>query len=621
MKGVYRHILKTRILSRLLLPTALSLLLGWLVFGSPFIVHADALLTVEPITWNVIGLDSNNVNTGPEDFPVGVRVCNPLSSTTSVNNVSADFVWTSANSYIDLRVGSLDPITPGVNLAPGDCYDFYFEVTLSRDSDAYDMTRRYRIDVSGTDSLSGLPVLASSPTPREIFVEYLISQSRNSTMDVKLDNVSIPPGGTMALMLGESYTIELIGKTATNGYEQIESYINFPNTIFQINSVTTTYSADGGTDPLANTKLYADGCDWENDPNSPNYRSCLSTGKYGGDVSVVYDVTIIGGAGTTQILNTLIYDFSGSSYHYNSDFSVAGRIAAIVDPSLITISKNFTPNPSNIDGATTLTFTLNNPNGVAISGANFTDTFPTSPDDMVVADPTGATTSGCGSPTFAPTADAASISFSDGTIAANGTCTVSVLVTAPTAGTYLNTSDNLFIDTMDTGNFASDSLVVSTNPGPPPCTPNLELATWIMDPSQGTVTVPPNPWFVASNVATAQAFQGSGITSSIDTAGNPANSWEAHGFARSTFDLADNDYFQFNIDTSNFTQINMAFDARRSSPGPSTIFLYYSTTGTEPYTPIGLPDPFAVSTSWGNFSQAFAGASTTGTTFFRIYGF
>ena len=27
-------------------------------------------------TWNVIGLDSNNVNVGPNRFPVGARVCN-----------------------------------------------------------------------------------------------------------------------------------------------------------------------------------------------------------------------------------------------------------------------------------------------------------------------------------------------------------------------------------------------------------------------------------------------------------------------------------------------------------------------------------------------------------------
>ena len=48
----------------------------------------------------------------------------------------------------------------------------------------------------------------------------------------------------MTLMVGNTYTIELAGYTATQGYNQLESFINFPNTIFQILSVSTTYSAN-----------------------------------------------------------------------------------------------------------------------------------------------------------------------------------------------------------------------------------------------------------------------------------------------------------------------------------------------------------------------------------------
>jgi len=335
--------LKIRIPFRFVLSTALSLLLGWLIFSSQLLAHADAILTIEPITWNVIGLDSNNVNVGPSNFPVGVRVCN--TGPDPATNVTATFAWDDGNdlytghSYINLRTGSLSSITFSDPLNNGECTDFYFEATVTRDGPpdpvAYDKTRRYHVDVSSNEGVS-----ATTPQPRELYVEYLISQSRNSTTDVLLDTVSVAPGGTMTLMLGETYDIELVGSTATNGYEQIESYINFPNTIFQINSVDTTYVADGGTDLDADTKVYADGCSWENDPNSPNYRSCLSTGKYGGNITVNYNVTIIGGAGTSETLNTLIYDFSGSSYHYNSDFSAAGRIAQIVNAS---IDKFFSP--------------------------------------------------------------------------------------------------------------------------------------------------------------------------------------------------------------------------------------------------------------------------------------
>src|SRR5207244_11837863 len=97
----------------------------------------------------------------------------------------------------------------------------------------------------------------------------------------------------------------------------------------------------------------------------------------------------------------------------------------------------------------TLTFTISNPNPSAVSGANFTDSLPLlSGGQMVVATPATFSTSGCGSPTFAPTAGASSISFSNGSVAANSSCVVNVRVSvpsAPTSGTYANTSTHLLL--------------------------------------------------------------------------------------------------------------------------------------------------------------------------------
>jgi hypothetical protein len=38
--------------------------------------RAAANLTIRPITWNVIGLDSNRPADGPNTYAVGARVCN-----------------------------------------------------------------------------------------------------------------------------------------------------------------------------------------------------------------------------------------------------------------------------------------------------------------------------------------------------------------------------------------------------------------------------------------------------------------------------------------------------------------------------------------------------------------
>jgi uncharacterized repeat protein (TIGR01451 family) len=492
----------------------------------------------------------------------------------------------------------LDPITTSsIATGPNNCFDFYFEVEITRDANAYDHTREYHIEVSSSETST-----ISTPTPREIYVEHLISQSRNSTTDVLLDTVSIAPGGTMTLMLGETYDIELVGSTATNGYEQIESYINFPNTIFQINSVASTYAANGGTDPDAATKVYADGCGWENDPNSPNYRSCLSTGKYGGDITVNYNVTIIGGAGTSEMLNTLIYDFSGSSYHYNSDFSVAGRIAQIVNAS---ITKAFSPKTINPGGTSTLIFTITNPGSGPITGINFSDPFPSG---LSVASTPAVSYTGCGPGAFSPVLSGGetSISFSSGTVAGYGTCTIILDVTASAEDTYNNTSGNLFINSAtDTGSFATDILVVTSKPpAPSSCVPRTTMATWSLENYTASSSTNSGPFDASSHaidvgtsVGTYGAVTGSssGIANPTtfptgwdepSTTGNSGNSWGIQGgwLSSNPADptIATTPYFQFQIDASQYGGIGItaSYNLQQNWSNAGNWYVLFSTDGT-----------------------------------------
>jgi LPXTG-site transpeptidase (sortase) family protein len=128
------------------------------------------------------------------------------------------------------------------------------------------------------------------------------------------------------------------------------------------------------------------------------------------------------------------------------------------------ISKSFSPDPISVGGISTLTFTITNANtGTALSGVAFTDTLPAGL--QVAATPNSGTT-GCGAPTFSPSAGATSLTFSGGTIAASGTCTVSVDVTATTTGTKNNTSGAVSSTNGGTGNTASDSLTVNSLSAP-----------------------------------------------------------------------------------------------------------------------------------------------------------
>ena len=587
------------------------------LFSSLFVptntVKAAANLTITPITWNVIGLDSNNVSVGPNNFPVGVRVCN--TGDEAADNVAVDFVWDTTDTYINLRSGSLTQITTGSipSTSPDTCVDYYFEVEVTRNSSAYDHTADYHIEVDSDDT-----DLVETPS-REIYVEHLISQSRNSTTNVTLDDNTVDPGGTMTLMVGQTYDIQLFGSTATNGYEQIESYINFPNTIFQINSITSTYTANGGTDSEALTKVYADGCNWENDPNSPNYRSCLSTGKYGGIITVDYNVTIIGGAGTSEVLNTLIYDFSGSSYHYNADFSSAPRYVNIVDAD---ISKAFSPKTINPDGISTLTFNITNPGPDPITGVNFSDDFPSG---LSVADtPNVSYSPDCTAGAFSPalTGSETTVSFSGGTVAGYGTCTILVDMTASTEATYANTSNNLIINTTsDTGNYAEDSLVVTSKPAAPDtCDPaaRVTLATWDFT-TDTSSTIP-----ATADVSYADATYSATGTSTVN-----AGVWKGTGWVEETNPssepviLSTDAHFQFRVDTSNYGNVDIQFyaniNANGNWTGTNNQLRVWQSADSAAFSIVGTDD-IDLSTSSSLYNRV-ADVTGSGDTRFRVQGY
>ncbi len=560
--------------------TAAVSLLGALalfaLLASP--AHAQTTLSVEPITWDVIGLDSNKPDTGPSFFPVGVRVCN--TGAASATNVVANFVWESANAHINTRPGTVTtlPVPPEtLDLAVGACTDFYYEVAVTRTAAAYDTTRRYRIDVVADGGLT----TASSPTPRQLYVEYLVSQFRNYVWDVLVRPYgetsweSIPAGGAMTLVVGQEYEIKLDAMTATNGYEQIESFINFPNTIFQILEVDTTYTAESSASMAPPyDQLYGDACVWQANPLSPAYRSCLSTGKAGGGVVVVYRVKILSVPTAPLLnpesLNTLIYDFSGSSYHYNSNYGASGRFVYVLDPEDLDLTKSFSPAAISPGGTSRLTIRIPNPTTSALSGVNFTDPLPVG---MVVATPPNATTTGCGTPTFAPVAGASSFSFSYGTIPANTTCVVALDVTASGQGTYVNTTGNLFINGTtpgtgtDTGNSATATLNVLADALA--CTDGT-MAQWTVP--VGTTNPPDTtgglPTIWAGKVTTASVAASLPDSTSIITSGyNDTSSWNTYGYKTA------NQTITFRLTTKNYTNVGVVFwiNNRSAGNGPSSM--------------------------------------------------
>ncbi|MEX1310106.1 MAG: hypothetical protein AB1Z65_06790, partial [Candidatus Sulfomarinibacteraceae bacterium] len=596
---------------------------GWIFGIAGLLVAGDASaqLSVTPITWDVVGLDSNRpLTSGPELFPVGAEVCSAVDTT----NVTVDFVWPDGNGngwdfgpgdpYINLRPGSLTSLNFAA-IGAGECVDAYFELKLTRSAAAFGQSREYVIQ-AGDGVATG-----STPSPRQIVIEYLVSQSRNTTEQIRWGQQAdqsdwqiLGAGGTINLAINESYFFELTTATST-AYEELESFITLSNTIFQVVSVSTTYSqltAPPSRVPVPNPSLWADGCLWDSDPNSPNYLSCLADGKAGGTVVTVYEIRIISTGGDTVGLEALIYGRSGGSYHYNTDFSESPGSMNTYDPTDSSISKRFIPDTIGIGGTSRLRFTISNPNPIEISGYNFIDDLPAG---LEVASVPNATTT-CGG-IWNPLAGETSLAFDGGAISANGSCTLLVDVTAAAAGTYDNTSNNLFIGGFDTGDNATATLVVSATPPPVlTCNDLAELALWRF-PTGASATAPAP----SVSLVTASAAAGPGLTPTIETATADAGtaSWSSDFISQGALVLGNNQYFEFVVDTTGLDEITLDFSARRTSQGAQSIRLYYGpTTGTETAGPVYS---IGSSATWIAFGPTTitTGLNPAGTTRFRLY--
>ncbi len=140
--------MKTTVLRRAIPIVVTGLLLAQLIGAPSYTASAQPVLTIAPITWNVVGLDSNDVNAGPNNFPVGARVCNTGDATAT--NVASSFVWVSSDPYVNSRPGSLTSLSVA-SLAAGACTDFYYEIQVTRNTSAYDHVRRYHITFTSSN--------------------------------------------------------------------------------------------------------------------------------------------------------------------------------------------------------------------------------------------------------------------------------------------------------------------------------------------------------------------------------------------------------------------------------------------------------------------------------------
>jgi hypothetical protein len=151
------------------------------------------------------------------------------------------------------------------------------------------------------------------------------------------------------------------------------------------------------------------------------------------------------------------------------------------------ISKSFGAARIPLNGSTSLSFTIDNPNlATTLTGVGFTDALPAG---LVVSTPNGLSGS-CGGGTITATAGSGAISLTGATLATSASCTFSVNVTGTTPGTKNNTTGNVSSTQTGPGGTASASVTVAAPPPPPPPPPCIAPTITSGAPPSGTVGVP-----------------------------------------------------------------------------------------------------------------------------------
>ena len=103
------------------------------------------------------------------------------------------------------------------------------------------------------------------------------------------------------------------------------------------------------------------------------------------------------------------------------------------------IAKSFTPTSIAVSGTSTLALTITNTSASALTGAAFTDSFPAGLTVAVAP----ALTNTCGGTISGGAAGNNFLNLTNGNVAASGTCTITVAVTASSAGTYNNSASGV----------------------------------------------------------------------------------------------------------------------------------------------------------------------------------
>ncbi|MGC2743185.1 MAG: CSLREA domain-containing protein, partial [Candidatus Angelobacter sp.] len=237
-----------------------------------------------------------------------------------------------------------------------------------------------------------------------------------------------------------------------NGTTSLTFTIQNPNTGVTLNGIAFTDTLPGGL-IIASTPNLSNTCGGTATAVGGSGSLSLSAGTLAASASCTVSVNVQGTAAGIKNNSVQVTSTEGGTGNTSN-----ASITVVAAPVII---KAFGAASIPLNGSTSLSFTINNPNTTtALTGIGFSDTLPAG---LVISTPNGITGT-CGAGTITATAGTHVISLSGGSIAASSSCTFSVNVTGIAAGLQNNTTGNVTSTEGGTGGTASTSIKVEAPP-------------------------------------------------------------------------------------------------------------------------------------------------------------
>jgi uncharacterized repeat protein (TIGR01451 family) len=294
-------------------------------------------------------------------------------------------------------------------------------------------------------NLSASDTITESATPDTGVVDY-----GAGTASVTVDGFTVSTGFTLEesdLKVASTHSGNFYASSAGNTYTLTVTNIG--------NSVSSGTVTVVDTLPAGFTATGMSGTNWN---CTLGTLTCTTTVTESGGSTAFPVITLTVTATSTAGTYTNSVVVSGGGELDGNNDSGTDSTLVVGAP---TFTTSFSPTTIALNGTSTETFTLGNPSGnpVTLAGLAFSDSLPSG---LKVATPNGAGGSCTG--TTSATAGGTSIGFSNGTVAAGSTCTVTVNVTSAAAAVYTNTTGALTSTNGPSGPTASASLTVLAPP-------------------------------------------------------------------------------------------------------------------------------------------------------------